>query len=182
MNQPFHFPNGQVANDAQDLLELCEQYPDDATGFLVKQDLENWLAYIGNYDAAECATNARQAAVGDRQKLEEFISRYHSLTEPNPVPGAVTETNIEDNLTAPESASTVTEIPEKPEVAGSSSTTTDKPLAEATPPNRSSSAATLISSEKSAAQTPVSLNSADNEEKPSFFQVVAKLFVKIFNA
>lgn len=178
MNQPFHFPNGRVANNAQDLLELCEQYPDDATSFLVRQDLENWLAYIGNYEAAECATNARQAAVDDRQKLEEFISRYHSLTEPQPVPAAVTETNIEDNLTASESAATVTKTPEKlPDTDTTSST--DRSLAEATPPKQTASQTTL-SSEKSAAKTPA--DSVDGEEKPSFFQVVARLFVKIFNA
>lgn len=181
MNQPFHFPDGRVANDAKDLLELCEQYPDDAAGFLVRQDLENWLAYIGDYEAAECAANARQIDIGDRQKLEEFIQRYHSLTAPNPVPEAATETNIEDNLTAPESAAVVTEIPEKPTVE-SSVPATDKSLEVATPPNKPASLETEPSAQKPTAQTPLNSNSAQDREKPSFFQVVAKLFVKIFNA
>jgi hypothetical protein len=181
MNQPFNFPDGRVANDAKDLLELCEQYPDDATGFLVRQDLENWLAYIGDYEAAECAAIARQTDIGDRQKLEEFIHRYHSLTAPNPVPEAVSETNLEDNLTAPESAAVVTEIPEKRTVE-SSVPATDKSLEAPTPPNKPTSLATEPSTQKPIAQTPVNSNSVKDQEKPSFFQVVAKLFVKIFNA
>ena len=59
MTEPFHFPDGRVANNAEDLLKLCEKYPDDATSFLIRQDLEKWLAYIGDYDIAECAANAR---------------------------------------------------------------------------------------------------------------------------
>ena len=55
MTEPFHFPDGRLANNADDLLELCQQYPDRGTDFLVRHDLENWLAYIGNYDLAECA-------------------------------------------------------------------------------------------------------------------------------
>ena len=173
MNQPFHFPDGRVANDAKELLELCQQYPDDATGFLVRQDLENWLAYIGNYEVAECATNARQAAVDDRQKLEEFISRYHSLTEPKPVPAAVPETDIKDNLTAPESAATITNIPEKsPEKPAVERPASSKSLADATPPKQT----------VQAAKSAVDSQPTDTEEKPSFFQVVAKLFVRIFNA
>ena len=52
MNQPFYFPDGRLANNADDLLELCQQYPDEATDYLVREDLEKWLAYIGSYDVA----------------------------------------------------------------------------------------------------------------------------------
>jgi hypothetical protein len=95
MTQPFHFPDGRIANDAKDLLELCEQYPDDATGFLVRQDLEKWLAYIGNHEVAECAANARQIDVSDRQKLEDFLNRCHSLTSPQAVVSDTPESNLE---------------------------------------------------------------------------------------
>ena len=104
MTQPFYFPDGRLAHNAEDLLELCQQDPDAGTNFLVKQDLEQWLAYIGSYELAECAAEARQTELEDRQKLEEFINRSHSLTRLQAVPAAVTQTPIAQNLTAPESA------------------------------------------------------------------------------
>ena len=85
MTQPFYFPDGRLANNANDLLELCKQYPDDATNFLVREDLEKWLAYIGSHDVAACAANARQTDLGDRQKLEEFLTRCHALNVEKPV-------------------------------------------------------------------------------------------------
>lgn len=185
MTEPFRFSNGQIANDANDLLKLCQHYPDEATSFLVTQDLENWLAYIGNYEAAECATNARQTDMSDRQKLEEFINRYRSLTASNPVPEAVTATNIEDNLTAPESASTITDVPEPANTVNNSPSATTESLEPATPPKQPASMATATASPESTANTSndsANANSTDNEEKPSFFQVVAKLLVKIFSA
>jgi len=184
MTQPFHFPNGRAANDAKDLLELCEQYPDEATGFLVRHDLENWLAYIGSYDIAECAANARQIEGEDRQKLEDFLNKCHSLTATEPVPIAVTETNIKDNLTPPDTA-TVTEtevaivtktpfqevpIKETPVKETPAKETTVK---EAVPPQPATPAA------KPASETPASSGSTNSSKKPSFFQVVAKFIVKI---
>jgi hypothetical protein len=221
MTQPFHFPDGRIANNAKDLLELCEQYPDDATGFLVRQDLEKWLAYIGDYDVAECAANARQIDVSDRQKLEDFLNKCHSLTAPQPVPSAMTETKIEgeieENLSVPESASTTIESPQE-QIANatvarsealeaaeesleenlsapeSASTTIESPqeqiadatvarsealeaaeesLAEAIPPRKPAA-------DQSSVKTSVSSSATNDEEKLSFFQVVAKFFVKIF--
>ena len=167
MTQPFHFPNGQAANDAQDLLELCKQYPDDATGYLVRQDLEKWLAYIGNDDVAECAASARQIDVEDRQKLEEFLNRCHALTSPKPVPADVAETKIEENLTTPESTPTTIETPPEKTVTSPSPATTES-LEEVTPPKQP------------AAKTPVKVTPVDSqEEKPSFFHVVAKFIAKI---
>ena len=177
MNQPFYFPDGRAANNAKDLLELCEQYPDEATGFLVRHDLENWLAYIGSYDVAECAANARQTEAEDRQKLEDFLQRYHSLNSSTPVPAAAVEPNIQDNLTAPEKA-TVTEtevatLQEKPfqevSIAESEKTPAEETPAEETPEAVPPKPAT-------ASETTISPNST---EKPSFFQVVAKFIVKI---
>lgn len=180
MTQPFYFPDGRAANDAKDLLELCEQYPDEATGFLVRHDLENWLAYIGSYDVAECAANARQIEAEDRQKLEDFLQRCHSLNSSTPVPTAAPEPNIQDNLTAPDKA-TVTEaeaktlqetpfqevsIEETPEKTPAKTT-----LEEAVPPQPATPTA------KSAAISDAS--STNSAEKPSFFQVVAKFIVKI---
>jgi hypothetical protein len=183
MTQPFHFPDGRVANDARDLLELCQQFPDDATGFLVRQDLEKWLAYIGNHDVAECAANARQIDVSDRQKLEDFLNRCHSLTSPPPASSAETETNmeenIEENFSVPESVSpTIETSPEQianANVAESEALeAAEASLTELIPPEK---LASLESPDKSVAN----LNATNSEKKPSFFQVVAKFIVKILD-
>ncbi|MEN9869878.1 MAG: hypothetical protein RLZZ171_861 [Cyanobacteriota bacterium] len=175
MTEPFHFPDGRVANNAEDLLKLCEQYPDDATSFLVRQDLEKWLAYIGDYDIAECAANARQIELGDRQKLEDFLNKCHSLTAPQPVPSAVTE-NIEENLSVPESVSTT--IESSPELIANANVAesdaleaAEASLAEAIPPKKPESNQSAVKTSNS--------NATNNEKKPSFFQVVAKFIVNI---
>lgn len=179
MTEPFHFPDGRVANNAEDLLKLCEQYPDDATGFLVRQDLEKWLAYIGDYDVAECAANARQIDVSDRQKLEDFLNKCHSVTAPQPVPSAVTETNIEENieenLGVPESASTTIEPPQE-QIADATIAQSEAleaaeaSLAEAIPPKKPASDQSAKTSNS---------NATNGEGKLSFFQVVAKFIVNI---
>lgn len=86
MTQPFQFSNGQQAHSAEDLLELCQQFPDDGTNYLVREDLEKWLAYIGKEDIAQCARGARQTDQGDRQKLEDFLSKCHALSSPETKP------------------------------------------------------------------------------------------------
>ena len=195
MNQPFYFPDGRLANNADELFELCQQYPDEATNYLVKGDLENWLAYIGSYELAECATNARQTELEDRQKLEEFLSTSHSLTIEQAVPAAAIETQIEDNLTAPESASTTPDSQEEP-VDESASAATDLPMSAtvtdttevpqaspepmtATPPAMTAESVRSANAEDSQTKSGSSKEAGSSEEKPSFFQVIAKFIVKI---
>ena len=190
MTEPFNFPDGRMANNAEDLIELCEQYPDEATGFLIGQDLEKWLAYIGSYDVAECAANARQLDTGDRQKLEEFLNRCHSITEPNPAPAAVVEPNIEDNMTPPESGEPIMDLPPKWTESASLKTGAipPKPPSEVTPDNSPAEAIATSTPEskseeavtESEPETKTEAASTNSQEKPSFFQVVAKFFVKIF--
>ena len=181
MTEPFNFPDGRMANNAEDLLELCEQYPDVATSFLVQQDLERWLAYIGSYDIAECATNARQIDTGDREKLEEFLNRCHSLSEPQPVPAAVVEPNIEDNMTPPESGEPIMDLPPKwTESAARNTEPTPPKQVEAVIEDLSpEETSTPASESKPQAASPKVDSEEKSQEKPSFFQVVAKFIVKI---
>jgi len=178
MTEPFNFPDGRAASNAKELLELCEQYPDAATGFLVRHDLENWLAYIGNYDVAECAANARQIEAEDRQKLEDFLNKCHSLNSPTSAPAAAPESQLENNLIPPDTTITEAEVAtlqEKPfqgvsiqETPATKTPVPEAELATATAPAR-----------KPAAKAPVSPSSTNGSEKPSFFQVIAKLIVKV---
>ena len=184
MNNPFQFINGQLAHSKEELLKLCEQNPDDATNYLIKEDLEKWLAYIGDYELAECATNARQTDVSDRQKLEEFLTRSYSLTAPKPAPPAV-----------PESASVATppktQTPETKPAASPSEEAKAKiassPQVEANQnprPAPTPVAATNTAATKGTAtppqKAPQSAKAEPNSnEKPSFFQVVAGFIVNI---
>ncbi|MEL6440101.1 MAG: hypothetical protein AAFQ80_12700 [Cyanobacteria bacterium J06621_8] len=125
MTQPFYFSDGRSANTANDLLELCKQYPDDAATFLVKEDLEKWLAYIGSHDAAKCAATARQTDMGDRQKLEEFLTRCHTLTTETPSPAMVPDTPAVAKQTTLESISTPAESQPEPAVVTASESSND---------------------------------------------------------
>jgi hypothetical protein len=150
MTQPFQFANGQLAHNADDLLKLCEQFPSDAVNYLVREDLEKWLAYIGKTDIAQCATNARQDGSSDRQKLEIFLNKCHGLspestasTANNPLPAnIVTDTTIPEKITLP----SVVAAPENPQ-----STSTN-----------------------------VGHKTSSVEKKPSFFRVIAQLLINIF--
>ena len=194
MTQPFYFPDGRLANNADDLFELSQQYPDDATNYLVRGDLENWLAYIGSYELAECATNARQAELEDRQKLEEFLNRFSSITSAQAVPAAVTETPIDNDSTVVEPTPTMEAAEESETSTGASlpmaatvTDTTEVPPQEetsvatttATPPEKSAESLRSSSGEDSQPQSASSPEAGSPEEKPSFFQVVAKFIVKI---
>ena len=130
MTQPFHFPNGQLAYSAEDLLQLCQQFPDDGTNYLVREDLEKWLAYIGKDDIAQCAASARQTSQSDRQKLEDFLFKCHALsspeTQPKPEPSKVQQTpTIEaepEPVTATAETTSVDTATQTPKPAASNST------------------------------------------------------------
>ena len=75
MTEPFRFTNGQLAYNADDLIKLCEQFPADGIQYLMREDLEKWLTYIGKTELAQYATDARQASLDARQKLAKFIDQ-----------------------------------------------------------------------------------------------------------
>jgi hypothetical protein len=150
MTNPFQFANGQLAYNADELLNLCEQFPGDAINYLVREDLEKWLAYIGKTDIAECATNARQEAISDRQKLEIFLNKCHALSSESTASGA----------TNPLPTNTVT--------GSAISETTTLP---SVTPARENPAST---------STNVASKTASTEKKPSFFKVIAQLLINIF--
>ena len=181
MTQPFQFANGQLAHSAEDMLKLCQQFPADGTNYLVREDIEKWLSYIGKNDIAELAANARQATLDDRQKLEEFLNKCHALSSPptesavtdtsNPVMETITEQTssaIESPVVAtPEEQTPITvEPPPAPRVSESSPVVTKSADRSTPPTNKTSDPA---------------VSSTPNEEKPSFFKAIATLFLNILN-
>ena len=88
MTEPFIFANGQVAHSAEDLIKLCQQFPDDSVNHLIREDFEKWLSYIGATKIAQYATEARQASVADHQKLDSFITKSQAKPQLEVTPAA----------------------------------------------------------------------------------------------
>lgn len=162
MTQPFQFANGQVAHSAEDLLELCKQFPADGTNYLVREDIEKWLTYIGKEDIAQCAATARQAAVEDRQKLEEFLNKCHALASPEP--------SIPEPPPVPE------ESPEQP-VSEQKQSPVIEQQENLTPVVTANSTATSVNNPPPATRKSDSPDAS--ERKPSFFRAIARLIVNV---
>lgn len=73
MSEPFRFSNGQLAHTGDDLLQFCQQFPQDSISYLVGGDFEKWLDYLGEKTLAEKARAARQANLSDLDRLEKFL-------------------------------------------------------------------------------------------------------------
>ncbi|MDJ0571952.1 MAG: hypothetical protein QNJ53_23305 [Pleurocapsa sp. MO_192.B19] len=188
MTQPFHFPNGQLAHNAEDLLELCQQFPADGTNYLVREDLEKWLSYIGKDDIAQCAANARQTALEDRQKLEEFLTKCHALSSPETESSKAEPAESKDSVaiespvveTKEEQTSVITETPA---VETKESPT---PAVTETPTAKSASNQSPVVKESSTRETPATktpetsvVSASTDEQKPSFFKAIARLIVNV---
>ena len=84
MTDPFVFSNGQVAYNAQDLIELCHKFSDDSANYLLRGDFEKWLAYIGEPQFAQFASETREAAMDDSKKLSAFTAKCQTVAkQPN---------------------------------------------------------------------------------------------------
>jgi len=165
MTNPFQFPNGQLAYSAEDLLELCQKFPDDGIHYLVREDLEKWLSYIGKEDIAQCAASARQTPLEDRQKLEEFLNKCHALSSPQSrdLPETTTEPLVE---APPEPTPIATKTPVVEAPLEPTPIATKTPVVEAKP---------IEQGKTFKASTPS--NSAS--KKPSFFKVIAGLIINV---
>ncbi|MGK7916608.1 MAG: hypothetical protein AB4038_13855 [Prochloraceae cyanobacterium] len=79
MTQPFKFPHGELAYNAEDLVRLCQQSPTDGIYHLMREDLEKWLVYIGQPELAASAKQARLASLtNDEERLQQFLGSYNS--------------------------------------------------------------------------------------------------------
>lgn len=81
MSKPFIYASGQTAHDVNDLVKLCQQFPDDSIYYLTREDFEKWLSYIGATEIAQCAIEARQSDLPNRQRLDLFLAKV----QPEPI-------------------------------------------------------------------------------------------------
>ena len=95
MTEPFIFSNGQIAHNAEDLIKLCQQFPDNSVGYLIREDFEKWLSYIGANKIAQYATEARQYSISDERKLDLFITKSQTKPEIETKPELEAEPEIE---------------------------------------------------------------------------------------
>ena len=78
MPEPFRFNEHQV-NNIEDLIKSCQNFPDEAINYLMREDFEKWLVYIDRIDLANYAEKARKAAVSDEEKLQQFIANCQKI-------------------------------------------------------------------------------------------------------
>jgi hypothetical protein len=84
MSEPFVYSNGQVAYNAQDLIELCRQFPDESSNYLLRGDFEKWLTYIGETKFAQFARETSEAIMDESQKIAAFTAKCQSIAkQPN---------------------------------------------------------------------------------------------------
>ena len=91
MTEPFVFANGQIAHNPQDLIRLCQEFPNDGINYLMREDFEKWLFHIGATKMAKYATEARQALVANHQKLELFLAKSQAQPKKNIKPPSSAE-------------------------------------------------------------------------------------------
>ncbi|XHU96393.1 MAG: hypothetical protein JJP05_02940 [cyanobacterium endosymbiont of Rhopalodia gibba] len=82
MTEPFKFSNGQQANNMEDLIKICEDYPQEGINYLNRGDLENWLTYIGEVNFSQKAKQARESSGSDKEKLKQFLVTVQRKSEP----------------------------------------------------------------------------------------------------
>ncbi len=158
MTEPFYFADDQLAYSAEDLLELCRKFPDDGSNYLVREDLEKWLTYIGKEDIAQCAASARQTALDSRQKLDEFLAKCHALSsvDAESASEAVQSTTVEETKPEPTATETTPAKPEPTVQAVATKTTPAKP------------------------EPTVQSSASDSTKKsPTFFRAIARLVVNV---
>ena len=75
MTEPFKFSDGQLAYTAEELISLCQKSPAESLDYLMREDFEKWLDYIGKSDLAAKARQIRQASLADGDRIKQFISQ-----------------------------------------------------------------------------------------------------------
>ncbi|MGK7899205.1 MAG: hypothetical protein AB4372_37710 [Xenococcus sp. (in: cyanobacteria)] len=80
MTEPFKFSDGQLAYTPEELISLCQKSPAESLNYLMREDFEKWLNYIGKSDLAAKAQTIRQASIPDSDRLQQFISQYQSVS------------------------------------------------------------------------------------------------------
>jgi hypothetical protein len=74
MTEPFRFSDGQLAYTVQELVGVCQQFPQEGMIYLQRGDFEKWLAYIGEGELSLKTQKLRQTSLSDTEKLSQFLT------------------------------------------------------------------------------------------------------------
>ena len=82
MTEPFKFSDGQLAYTVEELISICQKSPSESLEYLMREDFEKWLDYIGKSDLAAKARQVRQASLSDGDRIKQFITQCQSISVP----------------------------------------------------------------------------------------------------
>ena len=117
MTEPFKFSDGQLAYTAEELISLCQKSPAESLDYLMREDFEKWLDYIGKSDLAAKARQIRQASLADSDRIKQFITQCQITPITAPKSSAKTaaasqpKTTVASTATKVSTASTATKKP-----------------------------------------------------------------------
>ena len=77
--KPFIFRNGEQAFSIAELLNIAQKLPQEGIYFLMSEDFEKWLKYIGQNGFAEVAASARQSPYTPEPRLHHFVQTCLSI-------------------------------------------------------------------------------------------------------
>jgi serine/threonine protein kinase len=80
-NAPLVFRSGHYARDLNDLVWLCDEFPDEAAKRLFDGEFESWLRGQGNETLARAAASARQSG-SKRAGLETWVQATGLVARP----------------------------------------------------------------------------------------------------
>ena len=122
MTEPFKFSDGQLAYTAEELFSFCQESPAKSLEYLMREDFEKWLDYIGKSDLAAKARQIRQASLSDSDRIKQFITQCQSISVPTQKSSPTTitpdtsksEAAVASTATTAPKASTATTAPKAP--------------------------------------------------------------------
>ncbi len=134
MTEPFKFSDGQLAYTIEELISICQKSPSESLEYLMREDFEKWLDYIGKSDLAAKARQVRQASLSDGDRIKQFITQCQGVSistkelspktptsdvsKPKvPTPSTAVETTTAAPATEVTAPSTAAKVPAAPPVA-----------------------------------------------------------------
>lgn len=85
LGTPLLFRSGHYARDLNDLVQLCDHYPDESAGRLYEGEFERWLRSQNNETLARSAASARQYP-SKRAGLESWLLSTGLVERPTATP------------------------------------------------------------------------------------------------
>ncbi len=184
MTEPFKFSDGQLAYTVEELISICQKSPSESLEYLMREDFEKWLDYIGKSDLAAKARQVRQASLSDGDRIKQFITQCQGVSistkelSPKTPTSDVSKPEVPTPSTAIETttAATATEVP-TPSTAVE--TTTAATATEVIAP----STAAKVPTPSTAAKVPTASTAAKIPAAPTATKKtnpLASLFQKLF--